>query len=194
MVVILSSNSEGCIVCIICKLTHLWGAAFHVSCCVRQVKGLYKGATSAFVGVALESSVLFGAYSQAKAALQGQEEPGRKPSLYAVVPAAAFAGASVSAIVCPTELVKCRLQVQEKRSTIHVPGVHHYDGPFDCVRKIVKYEGVRGSVHVGFFLGCSNLHLSFPAWTCLSDTYVVCSCSWIVFLSFSYIFSLLDLT
>jgi hypothetical protein len=70
MVVILSSNSEGCIVCIICKLTHLWGAAFHVSCCVRQVKGLYKGATSAFVGVALESSVLFGAYSQAKAALQ----------------------------------------------------------------------------------------------------------------------------
>ncbi len=35
-----------------------------------QVKGLYKGATSAFVGVALESSVLFGAYSQAKAALQ----------------------------------------------------------------------------------------------------------------------------
>ncbi|CAK9269958.1 unnamed protein product [Sphagnum jensenii] len=108
------------------------------------VKGLYKGATSAFVGVALESSVLFGAYSQAKAALQGQEEPGRKPSLYAVVPAAAFAGASVSAIVCPTELVKCRLQVQEKRSTIHVPGVHHYDGPFDCVRKIVKYEGIRG--------------------------------------------------
>jgi solute carrier family 25 carnitine/acylcarnitine transporter 20/29 len=37
---------------------------------VWQVKGLYKGATSAFVGVALESSVLFGAYSQAKAALQ----------------------------------------------------------------------------------------------------------------------------
>ncbi len=37
---------------------------------------------------------------------KGQEEPGRKPSLYAVVPAAAFAGASVSAIVCPTELVK----------------------------------------------------------------------------------------
>jgi hypothetical protein len=70
MVVILSSNSEGCIVCFICKLTHFWGAAFHVSCCVRQVKGLYKGATSAFVGVALESSVLFGAYSQAKAALQ----------------------------------------------------------------------------------------------------------------------------
>ncbi len=70
MVVIMSCNSEGHIVCFICKLTHLWGAAFHVYCCVWQVKGLYKGATSAFVGVALESSVLFGAYSQAKAALQ----------------------------------------------------------------------------------------------------------------------------
>ncbi|MCO5558799.1 hypothetical protein L7F22_012386 [Adiantum nelumboides] len=34
------------------------------------LKGFYKGASSSFVGVALESSVLFGAYSQMRSALQ----------------------------------------------------------------------------------------------------------------------------
>ncbi|KAJ6333509.1 hypothetical protein OIU77_009389 [Salix suchowensis] len=35
------------------------------------VKGLYRGATSSFVGVAFESSLLFGIYSQTKQSLQG---------------------------------------------------------------------------------------------------------------------------
>lgn len=39
----------------------------------QQPKGLYRGATSSFVGVSLESSVLFGAYSQIKARLQVQD-------------------------------------------------------------------------------------------------------------------------
>lgn len=37
---------------------------------LEGVKGIYRGATSSFVGVALESSVLFGAYSQLRSALQ----------------------------------------------------------------------------------------------------------------------------
>ncbi|GBG62986.1 hypothetical protein CBR_g34686 [Chara braunii] len=35
------------------------------------IRGLYRGATSSFVGVSIESSVLFGVYSQMKMALQG---------------------------------------------------------------------------------------------------------------------------
>jgi hypothetical protein len=44
----------------------------HKYICVfcSQVKGFYKGATASFVGVATESSLLFGAYSQIKIALQ----------------------------------------------------------------------------------------------------------------------------
>ena len=36
----------------------------------HQPKGLYRGATSSFVGVSIESAVLFGAYTQIKASLQ----------------------------------------------------------------------------------------------------------------------------
>lgn len=37
---------------------------------VCQINGLYRGATSSFIGVAFESSLLFGIYSQTKQALQ----------------------------------------------------------------------------------------------------------------------------
>lgn len=35
-----------------------------------QVKGLYRGATSSFIGMSVESSLIFGIYSQSKKALQ----------------------------------------------------------------------------------------------------------------------------
>lgn len=37
---------------------------------IYQVKGLYRGATSSFIGMAFESSLIFGIYSQSKKALQ----------------------------------------------------------------------------------------------------------------------------
>ncbi|KAG0612914.1 hypothetical protein M758_6G062100 [Ceratodon purpureus] len=106
-------------------------------------KGLYRGATSSFVGVSIESAVLFGAYSQIKANLQGDEVPNGKPPLHVVVPAAGLAGAGVGFILCPTELVKCRLQVQAKDIT-HAAEQTLYAGPLDCVRKILKNEGING--------------------------------------------------
>lgn len=39
-------------------------------CSILQVRGLYKGASSSFVGMAFESSLLFGIYSQVKQKLQ----------------------------------------------------------------------------------------------------------------------------
>jgi hypothetical protein len=35
-----------------------------------QIRGLYKGASSSFIGIAVESSLFFGTYSQAKQLLQ----------------------------------------------------------------------------------------------------------------------------
>lgn len=74
---------------------------------------------------------------------KGDDLPNGKPPLRFVVPAAGLAGACVGFILCPTELVKCRLQVQAK-DLMHGAEHTHYAGPLDCVRKILKNEGIHG--------------------------------------------------
>ncbi|CAI5495164.1 unnamed protein product [Closterium sp. Naga37s-1] len=74
------------------------------------IPGLYRGATSSFIGVAVESSLLFGSYTQIKTALQNGERSA--PTAGTVAAAAGLAGGLISFVLCPTELVKCRLQVQ----------------------------------------------------------------------------------
>ncbi|CAM6087347.1 unnamed protein product [Calypogeia fissa] len=117
-------------------------SAFH--CCTQLlkaegIKGLYRGATPSFIGVSVESSLLFGSYSQLKTFLEAGDT--NSSLLKAVVPAAALAGASASTILCPSELVKCRLQVDAKGIAA---GAQHYDGPLDCIRKTIKTEGIQG--------------------------------------------------
>ncbi|KAJ6769870.1 hypothetical protein OIU79_020681 [Salix purpurea] len=81
------------------------------------VKGLYRGATSSFVGVAFESSLLFGIYSQTKQSLQGGGQ---------------------SDVPRP----ECRLQIQGTDSL--VPKSSRYSSPLDCALQTVKNEGVTG--------------------------------------------------
>ncbi|KAL8460470.1 hypothetical protein ACS0TY_032131 [Phlomoides rotata] len=110
------------------------------------VKGLYRGATSSFVGVAFESSLAFGIYSQTKQWLQGGIQNG-KPQPLAIVPSAAFAGGVISFVLCPSELVKCRMQVQGTDSFLQSPS--RYSGPIDCALKTVKSEGLTGMFRGG---------------------------------------------
>ncbi|CAI5500726.1 unnamed protein product [Closterium sp. Naga37s-1] len=77
---------------------------------IEGIPGLYRGATSSFIGVAVESSLLFGSYTQIKTALQSGERA--VPTAGTVATAAGLAGGLISFVLCPTELVKCRLQVQ----------------------------------------------------------------------------------
>ncbi|CAH1417509.1 unnamed protein product [Lactuca virosa] len=105
------------------------------------IKGLYRGATPSFVGMAFESSLLFGIYSQTKQALQGGDH-NRKPESHIIIPSAAFAGSIISFILCPSELVKCRMQIQGTDSL--VPTSRKYSGPLNCVIQTVKTEGVSG--------------------------------------------------
>lgn len=105
------------------------------------VRGLYRGATPSFVGMAFESSILFGIYSQTKQALQGGDL-NRKPEPHIIIPSAAFAGSIISFILCPSELVKCRMQIQGTDSL--VPSSRKYSGPLNCAIETVKSEGVRG--------------------------------------------------
>lgn len=105
------------------------------------VRGLYTGATSSFVGVAFESSLVFGIYSQTKQLLQGGVKS-NGPQPRAIIPSAAFGGAIISFILCPSELVKCRMQVQGTDSL--VPKFSSYSSPLDCALKTMKSDGVTG--------------------------------------------------
>ncbi|KAI3434104.1 uncharacterized protein J3R85_006903 [Psidium guajava] len=111
------------------------------------VRGLYRGATSSFVGVAFESSLLFGIYSQTKQSLQrGLQTDLPQPQV--IIPAAAYGGSIISFVLCPSELVKCRMQVQGTDSV--VPKSSRYSSPLDCAIKTVKAEGVTGIFRGGF--------------------------------------------
>ncbi|KAK8629371.1 hypothetical protein V6N13_078213 [Hibiscus sabdariffa] len=102
------------------------------------VKGLYKGATSSFIGVAFESSLVFGIYSQTKKFLQGGvQSSGPQPQV--ILPSAAFGGAIISFVLCPSELVKCRMQVQGTDSL--VPKSGSYRSPLDCALKTIRSDG-----------------------------------------------------
>ncbi|XP_071720816.1 mitochondrial arginine transporter BAC1 isoform X2 [Rutidosis leptorrhynchoides] len=105
------------------------------------VRGLYRGATPSFVGMAIESSLVFGIYSQTKQALQGGDLT-RKPEPHIIIPSAAFAGSIISFVLCPSELVKCRMQIQGTDSV--VPTYRKYSGPLNCAFETVKAEGVKG--------------------------------------------------
>ncbi|EEF50836.1 Mitochondrial carnitine/acylcarnitine carrier protein, putative [Ricinus communis] len=117
---------------------------FKVINCSRssfQVKGLYRGATSSFVGMAFESSLLFGVYSQRKQSLQGGLHSD-VPIPQVIIPSAAYGGAIISFVLCPSELIKCRMQVQG--TDILVPKFSRYSGPLDCAHQTVKHDGVSG--------------------------------------------------
>ncbi|CAH9081297.1 unnamed protein product [Cuscuta epithymum] len=111
------------------------------------VKGLYRGATSSFVGMAFESSFAFGIYSQTKRFLQGEIGDG-KPKPHVIVPSAAFAGGIISFILCPSELLKCRMQIQGIDSLL--PNSARYSGPLECAIGTVKTEGITGIFRGGF--------------------------------------------
>lgn len=105
------------------------------------IKGLYRGATSSFAGMALEGSLFFGIYSQTKKYLQGGVQSGA-PRPQVIIPSAAFAGAINSFVLGPTELIKCRMQIQGTDSL--VPMSSRYSSPLDCALKTLQSEGVKG--------------------------------------------------
>ncbi len=92
--------------------------------------------------VPLINSIVFASYEFAKR-LQGipvGKDGSFKQSLYAGM----FAGFVNSFVLSPIELVKCRLQIQ-RESKINA----YYKGPTDCVRKIIREEGIPNGIFKG---------------------------------------------
>eukprot|EP00937_MAST-01D_sp_MAST-1D-sp2_P001568 g1568.t1 len=119
-----------------------------IDCLVKTVRskgflGLYKGLASPLIGSMAENAVLFAAYGQFQAMLRGKEK--RELSLFDMALAGAGAGAVVSFVLTPVELIKCRLQVQQSVSK----EFRAYAGPIDCIVKTVKQEGIAGGLYKG---------------------------------------------
>eukprot|EP00943_MAST-04B_sp_MAST-4B-sp1_P003782 g3782.t1 len=101
--------------------------------------GLYKGLSSPLFGSMFELAVLFATVGQFRQLL-GETENGPPIPVYKHALAGFGAGFIVPLILTPVELIKCRLQVQQSIRN----DFNNYKGPLDCIKQIVKSEGVQG--------------------------------------------------
>ena len=95
--------------------------------------GLYAGIQAPLPFVAIFNATLFAANSTMRKVV-GKGRPDDDLSIAQIGLAGAGAGAAVSFVACPTELVKCRLQAQ--------PGA--FNGAIDCTRQVVANRGMGG--------------------------------------------------
>lgn len=94
------------------------------------VAGLYAGITAPMPFVVAMTAALFSANAGIRSILQ-RRHPNEELSLSEVALAGSGAGAAVSLIMCPTELVKCRMQAS--------PG--KYSSAIDCARRVYAVGG-----------------------------------------------------
>ncbi|KAJ3088682.1 hypothetical protein HK102_008198 [Quaeritorhiza haematococci] len=141
-----------------------------LDCLLKTVRnegffGLYKGLASPLVGSILENSILFATYgftqqlirsvSGRTASATGEEV---ELSMGEICAAGFVSGATVSIVLTPVELVKCRLQVQDVALHVQHPngtaGQIRYNGPMSVLSHVLKEDGFRGMYrgHFGTFL------------------------------------------
>jgi len=118
-----------------------------IDCLIQTIKteglkGLYKGGTPPFFGWTIIDSVMFGTYVNVKTYLQ-KETTIRSPFTHAMI-SGLIAGWTCSFVVCPIEQVKARLQIQYSD-----PTSIKYKGPIDCIRSLVRNNGILG-LYKGF--------------------------------------------
>eukprot|EP01097_Dermamoeba_algensis_P008865 TRINITY_DN6081_c0_g1_i1.p1 TRINITY_DN6081_c0_g1~~TRINITY_DN6081_c0_g1_i1.p1 ORF type:complete len:219 (-),score=68.14 TRINITY_DN6081_c0_g1_i1:271-927(-) len=83
----------------------------------------------------MEISIVFLVYGQIKRFLTGGKK--EELSLPQLCASGAAAGFFASLVLCPVELIKCRLQVQQNE-------LPRFKGPIDCLVQTLKTEGIRG--------------------------------------------------
>ncbi|CCI49491.1 unnamed protein product [Albugo candida] len=103
------------------------------------IHGFFKGLSSPLIGSACTNAIVFSIYEKALKYL-GTDE--KHPSLDSVFIAGCLGGFCQTIAVTPTDLIKCRLQVQDGHQR------NHYRGPIDCIRHVYQRNGSRG-----FYLG-----------------------------------------
>ncbi|KAJ9536974.1 hypothetical protein OSB04_029707 [Centaurea solstitialis] len=102
-------------------------------------RGLYKGMGAPLATVAVLNAVLFTARGQMEALLRS--EPGEILTVKQQMVAGAGAGAAVSILASPAELIKCRLQAQSVSAGGAVAAAPKYSGPMDVAKQVLRTEG-----------------------------------------------------
>ncbi|DAZ98975.1 TPA: hypothetical protein N0F65_000507 [Lagenidium giganteum] len=109
--------------------------------CARQtlqhegVRGFFKGLASPLFGSAWTNAIMFATYERA---LKVIDDTPQNPTLTSVFLAGSIGGFFQTIAVTPTDLIKCRLQVQDGHES------SRYRGPMDCVKHVYQRNGIRG--------------------------------------------------
>ncbi|KOX69691.1 Mitochondrial ornithine transporter 1 [Melipona quadrifasciata] len=113
------------------------------------IRGLYAGTVPALVANVAENSVLFAAYGGCQKVISNILDIKKVEDLTSVQNACAgfFAAFFSSLTLCPTELIKCKLQAirevqMETKSSLSV--IKKEIGPWGLTREILKEQGIRG--------------------------------------------------
>lgn len=109
--------------------------------CARQtlrhegVSGFFKGLASPLFGSAWTNAIMFATYERV---LKVIDPDPQMPALSSVFLAGSVGGLFQTIAVTPTDLIKCRLQVQDGHES------NRYRGPVDCLRHVYARNGLRG--------------------------------------------------
>lgn len=109
-------------------------------------RALYKGSSAALASVVTENAVLFTAQSAIKDVVKSlNADPTAELSLGQEALVGGIAGFFSSTAITPAEVIKCRLQIQDRLSSSGVANTPlRYTGPVDAVMKIARTEGLKG--------------------------------------------------
>ncbi|KAM4019363.1 mitochondrial ornithine transporter 1-like [Anomaloglossus baeobatrachus] len=132
-----------------------------MDCAVRTyhmegLRGLYHGTVPALLANVSENAVLFACYGFCQnlvCHLLGMQEPSQLRD-YHKATAGSLASVVSSLVLCPTELLKCRLQTQQEMRISGHKGIPNKSTPYSIVRDILKTEGI-----YGLFRGLSSTWL-----------------------------------
>jgi solute carrier family 25 carnitine/acylcarnitine transporter 20/29 len=160
-----------------------------IDCLVQLVRkesllGLYKGASPPAVGWMITDSILMGSLHTYRIALSRWsgtgEGSGKRLPTYLHAVAGLGAGWTTSIFTNPIELIKCRLQMQTQRVSLHFPGRHssapvkvEYSGPIDCAMQTIRHSGVKGLWHAlpSTLIMRSNFFFMFASYDVFNRTF-----------------------
>ncbi|KAL7531817.1 hypothetical protein ACHAXR_005808, partial [Thalassiosira sp. AJA248-18] len=123
----------------------------------RGFMSLYQGLSSPLVGSMAENAVLFLSYGEVKRMLGEKPGENKELSLLQLATAGGVAGAIVSFVLNPFEVIKVQMQVMNSAATAAsttanaAAGVStkKYNGVMDCVLKTIRNEGIVKGLYRG---------------------------------------------
>ncbi|XP_076025043.1 solute carrier family 25 member 15b [Genypterus blacodes] len=144
-----------------------------ISATYRQVglRGLYQGTTPALMANIAENSVLFMSYGFCQQVIRFTAGLNNKAVLSDMQKACAGSVAAIfsSFALCPTELVKCRLQAMFEMEAAGKIAKSH-NTVWSVVKTIMRHEGPRG-----FFQGLTpTMAREVPGYFCFFGAYELC--------------------